>query len=95
MKFEELIREAYKRSKAGNLIGLMYSSGKTLGFKDFASEDDLEKAMNIKWDMLYLKSIPADTEIQIYENELKDFKVKASEETLYVLTTHGETRLIY
>lgn len=92
---EKLIRDAYKLSKAGNLIGLIYSSGKTLGFKDFASEDDLEKVMNIKWDMLYLKSIPTDTEIQIYDYELKNYTIKHSDETLYVLTTHGETRLMY
>ena len=92
---ENLIRDAYKLSKAGNLIGLIYSSGKTLGFNDFISEEDLEKVMNIKWDMLYLKSIPTDTEIQIYENELKNYTIKKSEETLYVLTNKGETRLMY
>ena len=92
---EKLIRDAYRLSKAGNLIGIMYSSGKTLGFKDVASENDLEKVMNMKWDMLYLKSIPTNTEIQIYDHELKNYVIKKSEETLFVLTTHGETRLMY
>lgn len=91
---EKLIREAYKLSKAGYLIGILYNSGKTVGFKDI-KEEDLDKLLELNWDMLYLKSVPTDTELQIYENELKDFKVKASEETLYVLTTHGETRLMY
>ena len=93
--FNKLIKEAYKLSKAGYLVGILYNSGKTIGFKEI-KEEDLDKLLeDLKWDMLYLKSVPTDTEIQIYENELKDFKVKASEETLYVLTTHGETRLMY
>ena len=45
--------------------------------------------------MLYLKSLLTDTEIQIYEYELKDYKIKKSEEVLYVLTNHGETGLMY
>ncbi len=92
---EKLIREAYKLSKAGNLIGIMYNSGKSVGFKDINSDEDLEKLLELKWDMLYLKSIPTDTEIQIYDYELKNYVIKKSEETLFVLTNKGETRLMY
>lgn len=95
MKFEELIRDAYKLSKAGNLIGILHGTAFNLGFKGI-TEEDLDKfTEHHKWDMLYLKSIPTDTEIQIYEYELKDFKVNYSEETLYIRTTHGETKLKY
>ena len=45
--------------------------------------------------MLYLKSIHTDTEIQIYEDELKNYVIKKSEETLFVLIHKGETRLMY
>ena len=90
--FEKLIKEAYKLSQAGNLIGILYNSGKAVGFNDIK---DIDKALGTKYDMLYLKSIPTDTEIEIYEADLKDFKVKNSEEVLYVLTKKGETRLMY
>ena len=90
--FEKLIKEAYKLSQAGNLIGILYNSGRSIGFSNIT---DIDKELELKYDMLYLKSIPTDTEIEIYESELKDFKVKNSEEVLYVLTKKGETRLIY
>lgn len=95
MKFEELIRDVYKLSKSRNLIGILHGTAINIGFKGITDEDLDKLTEHHKWDMLYLKSIPTDTEIQIYEYELKDFKVNTSEETLYVLTTHGETRLKY
>ena len=91
---EKLIRDAYKLSKAGYLIGIMYNSGKSVGFSEI-DEEELEKLLELKWDMLYLKSTPTDTEIQIYEDELKNYTIKKSEETLFVLTNKGETRLMY
>lgn len=91
---EKLIRDAYKLHKAGNLVGIMYNSGKSIGFSEI-NDEELEKLMDLKWDMLYLKSIPTDTEIQIYDYELKNYVIKKSEETLFVLTNKGETRLMY
>ena len=90
--FENLIKEAYKLSQAGNLIGILYNSGRSIGFSNIT---DIDKELELKYDMLYLKSILTDTEIEIYETDLKDFKVKNSEEVLYVLTKKGETRLMY
>lgn len=93
-KMQDLIKTAYKLSKAGNMIGICHTACASVGFKEIP-EDKIDEFIDNKVEMLYLKSLLTDTDIQIYENELKDFKVKASEETLYVLTTHGETRLMY
>ena len=90
----KLIKDAYKLHKSGHLVGIMYNSGKSVGFSEI-NDEDLEKLLELKWDMLYLKSIPTDTEIQIYEDELKNYVIKKSEETLFVLTNRGETRLMY
>lgn len=91
---EKLIRDAYKLHKAGNLVCIMYNPTRSVGFSEI-NDEDLEKLLEFKWDMLYIKSIPTYTEIQIYENELKNYKIKQSEETLFVLTNRGETRLMY
>lgn len=49
--------------------------------------------------MSKIKALPTDTEIQVYEEIglpiLKDFMVKESEETLYILTDYGEIGLMY
>ena len=72
----------------------MYNSGMSVGFSEI-NDEELEKLLELKWDMLYLKSTLTDTEIQIYEDELKNYVIKKSEETLFVLTNRGETRLMY
>ena len=93
--FKDLIKDAYKLSKNNNLIGIVYGSTFTKGFKDIR-EDDIDNILdNFKIDMLYLKSLPTDTECQIYEQEFKSYTIKHSEETLYVLTKDGETALMY
>lgn len=91
---EKLIRDAYKLYKAGHLVCIMYNPTRSVSFSEI-NDEDLEKLLEFKWDMLYIKSIPTDTEIQIYENELKNYKIKQSEETLFVLTNKGEIRLMY
>lgn len=91
---EKLIRDTYKLHKAGHLVCIMYNPTRTVSFSEI-NDEDLEKLLKFKWDMLYIKSIPTDTEIQIYENELKNYKIKQSEETLFILTNRGETRLMY
>ena len=93
-KLQELIKDAYKLSKAGNMIGICHTACAAVGFKDIP-EDKIDEFINGKVEMLYLKSLLTDTEIQIYEYELKDYKIKNSEEVLYVLTNHGETGLMY
>lgn len=92
--FDKLIKEAYKLSKSGNLIGILYNSGKAIGFNDL-NDEDVDNISDNKYDMLYLKSTLTDTEIQIYENELKNYKIKHSEQTLYILTNKGEIGLMY
>lgn len=93
-KMQDLIKDAYKLSKAGNLIGICHTAMSAVGFKDIP-EDKIDEFVDNKVEMLYLKSMLTNTEIQIYENELKNYKIKNSEEVLYVLTTSGETRLMY
>ena len=83
-KFIDLIKDSYKLSKSGFLIGILYTPNKTIGFTDIPDEDELNKILDLKVDMLYLKSNPTDTEIQIYEEDLKNYTIKNSEETLYI-----------
>lgn len=90
-----LIVDAYKLSKSHNLIGIIYGSNIIKGFNDILEDDLIKLLDNIKIDMLYLKSLPTSNEIQIYESELKNYTIKKSEETLYVLTKDGETALMY
>ena len=94
-KFQDLIKDAYKLSKGGYLIGIIYTTGANTGFKDIKDDqiDDFVDTRHI--DMLYLKSTLGDVEMQIYEHELKDYKIKNSESTLYILTTAGETALMF
>ena len=84
----------YKNLFDDEFIYEIYNLDKSVCFSEI-NDEDLEKLLELKWDMLYLKSIPTDTEIQIYEDELKNYVIKKSEETLFVLTNRGETRLMY
>ena len=94
-KFTNLIKDSYKLSKKGFLIGIVYTPNKTIGFTGIPDEDKLNKILDFKVDMLYLKSNPTDTEIQIYEEDLKNYTIKNSDETLYILTKNGEIGLMY
>ena len=94
-KFQDLIKDAYKLSKGGFLVGIIYTTSTNTGFKDI-KEDQIDNFVDTRHiDMLYLKSTLGDVEMQIYENEFKDYKIKQSESTLYILTTKGETPLMY
>ena len=92
--FDKLIKEAYKLSKSGHLIGILYNSGKAIGFNDL-NDEDVDNMSDHNYDMLYLKSTLTDTEIQIYENELKNYKIKHSEQTLYILTNNSNIKFNY
>ena len=35
----KLIRDAYKLHKSGHLVGIMYNSGKSVGFSEINDED--------------------------------------------------------
>lgn len=80
--FKDLIAEAYKKSKEGNLVGILYGAISTCGFSDIT---DIEEFLEIgNPDMLHLKSKLTDMEADIYKWELENYKVKASERTIYV-----------
>lgn len=81
-KFKDLIIDSYNKAKEGNLVGLIYGAVSTYGFHDIL--DIKEFAKNANPDMLYLKSKLTDTEANIYKWGLEDFKVKESENTIYV-----------
>lgn len=93
-KFKSLIVAAYNKAKEGNLVGIVYSAVSTYGFRDL--RDINEFAENCNPSMLYLKSKLTDTELDIYEWELEDYKVKNSESTIYVkLKNKMEVALMY
>lgn len=98
-KMQDLIKTAYKLSASRNLIGIIYTKDKrNISFYEIKSEEMLEE-FSSNCESLFLKSMPTDTEIQVYEEIglpiLKDFKVKESEDTLYILTDYVEVGLMY
>lgn len=93
-KFKNLIVDAYNKAKEGNLVGIVYSAVSTYGFRDLI--DIKGFAENSNPSMLYLKSKLTDTELDIYEWELEDYKIKSSESTIYVkLKNKMEVALMY
>lgn len=80
--FKKLILDAYKKSSEGNLVGILYNAVLTQGFSDMKDIDGFVK--NCKPDMLYLKSTLTGNEIDVYEWELENYKVKESESTIYI-----------
>lgn len=79
--FRNLILDAYKKSSEGNLVGILYNAVSTHGFSDIKNIDGFVKNCNL--DMLYLKSKLTGNEIDVYEWELENYKVKESENTIY------------
>lgn len=93
-KFKSLIIDAYNKANEGNLVGIVYSAVSTYGFRDLIDINGFVK--NINSDMLYLKSKLTDTEVDIYKWELEDYKIKSSENTIYVkLKNKMEVALMY
>lgn len=80
--FKKLILDTYKKSSEGNLVGILYNAVSTYGFSDIKDIDDFVK--NCNSDMLYLKSKLTGNEIDVYEWELENYKVKDSENTIYI-----------
>lgn len=92
-KFKNLVIDAYKKSKEGYLVGILYGAISTYGF---ASLKDIEEFVKVSTaDMLYLKSKLTDTEIDIYEYDLVDYKIKESENTIYIKLRNKEIPLMY
>lgn len=93
-KFKQLIVDAYKKSKeGGNLVGIVYSAVSTYGFSDLVNVEEFVE--NSGADMLHLKSKLTDTEVDIYEYDLVDYKIKNSESTIYVKLRNKEVPLMY
>ena len=93
-KFKNLIIDAYNKAKEGNLVGIVYSAVSTYGFRDLIDINGFAETINPS--MLYLKSKLTDTELDIYEWELEDYKIKNSESTIYVkLKNKMEVVLMY
>ena len=94
-KFKELVKEAYKRAKEeGNLTGILYSATQNYGFSQLINFDEFADTIQI--DMMYLKSKLTGVEIDVYKWELEDYKVKHSENTIYIkLKNKPEVAVMY
>lgn len=94
-KYKDLVKETYKRAKEeGNLVGILYSATQNYGFSQLINFEEFVDTIQI--DMMYLKSKLTDTEINVYEWELEDYKVKHSESTIYIrLKNKPEIAVMY
>ena len=92
-KFQNLIVDAYKKSKEGNLVGIVYSTVSTYGFSDLINIEEFVKVSAA--DMLHLKSKLTGEEVDIYEYDLVDYKIKNSESTIYVKLRNKEVQLMF
>lgn len=82
-KFKDLVKIAYSKAKEeGSLVGILYSATQNYGFSQLINFDEFVDTISI--DMMHLKSKLTDTEIDVYEWELEDYKVKHSENTIYI-----------
>ena len=93
-KFKQLVVDTYKKSKeGGNLVGIVYSAVSTYGFSDLINVEEFVE--NSGADMLHLKSKLTDTEVDIYEYDLVDYRIKNSESTIYVKLRNREVPLMF
>ena len=92
-KFQNLIVDAYKKSKEGNLVGIVYSAVSTYGFSELINIEEFVKVSAS--DMLHLKSKLTGEEVDIYEYDLVDYKIKNSESTIYVKLRNREVPLMF
>lgn len=93
-KFKQLVVDAYKKSKEGeNLVGIVYSAVSTYGFSELINIEEFVKVSAA--DMLHLKSKLTGEEVDIYEYDLVDYKIKNSESTIYVKLRSREVPLMF
>ena len=93
-KFKNLIVDAYRKyEEDGNLSGILYSAVSTYGFSQIIDIEGLVESSGA--DMLHLKSKLTGIEIDIYEYDLVDYKIKNSESTIYVKLRNKEVPLMY
>lgn len=93
-KFVNLVRDVYKKYSEGNISCILYGAISTCGFSEI---DDLDKIINnCAYDMLHIKSLLTDTEIDVYESDLENYKIKESESTIYIKCKHKiEVAIMY
>jgi hypothetical protein len=92
-KFKSLIVDVYNKSKDGNLVGILYGATSTYGFSDLININEFVEVGNPS--MLYIKSKLTNTEADVYEWELDDYKIKTSESTIYVKIKGKEIPIMY
>lgn len=81
-QFKRLIVDSYKKSKEGNLVGVLHGASLTCGFSDISDINEFVDLCNP--DMLHIRSRSAKTEADVYLWELEDYKIKSSENMIYV-----------
>lgn len=92
--FKNLVIDTYRKSKEGNLVGILYGAVSTYGFSEIMDIEGFTE--NCNPDMLYLKSKLIGTEVDVYEWELEDYKIKESESIIYIkLKGKMEVGLMY
>lgn len=92
-KFRDLVVNAYRLSKEGNLVGVLYGPVSTYRFSVIHDIDGFVESSPA--DMLHLKSKLTDVSVDIYEYDLVDYKVKSSESTIYIKLQNKEVGLMY
>ena len=80
--FKSLIIDSYKKAQEGNVTGIVYGALLTIGYSEIEDISKFVEFMNP--DMLHLKSKLTDCEIDVYSWELEGYKVKHSENTIYI-----------
>lgn len=89
--FKNLVVDAYNKH---NLVGILYGATSTYGLSDLTNFEEFLNVSNP--DMLHLKSILTGAEIDVYEWELENYKIKNSESTIYIkLKNRPEVALMY
>ena len=93
-KFKNLVKEVYKKSKQGNLTGILYSAVQTYGFSELINFEEFADAIQI--DLLYLKSKSTNKEIDVYEWELENYRIDEKKREIGIkLRGKQECLLIY
>lgn len=95
-KMKNLIVTLYKKCLPGkNIICSLYTPLRTISLFDIESEDELHDLLNLSIDMVYVKSLLTDMEVEAYEFNFNNFVLKESESTIYILTRNKEVPIMY
>lgn len=95
-KMKNLIMTLYKKCVPGKkILCYLYTPVYTITLNDVESEDELNNILETYIDMVYVKSLLTDIEVEAYEFTFKNFILKESESTIYILTNTKETPIMY